>query len=99
VRVNVACPSRVGCGALAGRIKSGFALAPVALTDFDLAFFAPGSELRATAEDLLPAPEPSIAPALVAPPLIVLLMALFEFAAGCSEAEAGSSAEFFAAAF
>jgi hypothetical protein len=65
----------------------------------DLALLTPGSELCATADELLPAPELSIAPALVAPLLIVLLMALFAFAAGCSEAEAVSSAELFTAAF
>src|SRR5258708_6312834 len=98
-RVSVDCPSRVGWGLLAGRIKSGFALAAVALTDFDLAFFTLGAEVRATAEELLPAPEPPVAPPLIAPPLIVPVIALFEFVAGCSEAEAGSSAEPFDAAF
>jgi hypothetical protein len=62
------------------------------LTGF--ALFTPGRELRAAAEELLPAPE-----ALFAPPLIVLLMALLEFAAGCSEEEAVSSADSFDDAF
>src|SRR5205807_5262626 len=77
-RVSVDCPSRVGSGTLAGRIKSGFELVAVALTDFGLAFFVPAKELRATAEELLPAAEPLAAPPLITPELIVALMALFE---------------------
>ena len=94
-RVSVDCPSRVGCGALAGWIKSGFALELVALIDFDLELFAPGSELRAAAEELSTVPESLIAPplaatSLTAPPPIAPLMALFEFSARCSEAESAS---------
>src|SRR5437016_14676020 len=94
-RVSVDCPSRVGSGALAARIRSGLASVPLALTDFGLAFFAPGKELRVTAEELLPALEPSIAPPLL--PLIVLLMAFFEFAAGGSKEAASSAIPFVAA--
>src|SRR5204862_79928 len=68
-RVSVDCPSRVGCGALAGWIKSGFALELVALIDFDLELFAPGSELRAAAEELSTVPESLIPPPLAATPL------------------------------
>src|SRR5437588_4093065 len=46
VRVKVDCPSRVGCGALAGRTKSGFASAADALYDLDFGFFALGIVLR-----------------------------------------------------
>src|SRR6266851_5052789 len=93
VRVSVDCPSRVGCGVLAGRTKSGFAFVAVAFSDFDLPFFAPGSALRATAVELLaplellfapaPAVPPLAAPGLIVAPLIVLLMALLESPAGC----------------
>jgi hypothetical protein len=89
----------VGCGALAARIKSGFALEVVALIDFDLPFFALGSELRAAAEEVLPAVTPLFVPPPLVPALIVLLMALLEFSAGCSAEEAASFAEFFAATF
>src|SRR6266849_2403583 len=77
-RVSVDCPSRVGCGALAGRIKSGFVFVALALTDVDLVFFTLGRELRAAAEGLLLAAEAFEVPGLFAPPFIVLLMALFE---------------------
>jgi ketol-acid reductoisomerase len=71
VRVSVDWPSRVGCGALAGLIRSGFALAAEALTDFDLALFAFGRELRAVADAVFPAGELLVAPAVFVPALIV----------------------------
>ncbi len=46
VRVNVDCPSRVGCGTLAGRTRSGFVSVVAALNDFDFLFLALGRELR-----------------------------------------------------
>src|SRR5258707_6859647 len=55
VRVSVDCPSRVGCGALAALIKSGFAFVGVTLADLALAFFALGRELRGVTEGVLPA--------------------------------------------
>ncbi len=73
-RVSVDCPSRVGCGALAGRIKSGFVFVAAALTDFDFTFVALGRELRVAAEGLL----------FAAVPPIELSMALFEFAGALS---------------
>jgi hypothetical protein len=93
VRVSVDCPSRVGCGELAGRTKSGFVFVAAALSGLDLGFFTLGRELRAAAVELLAAPKPP-----EVPPLIVALITLFEFAAGCSE-ETGSAAGSFAAAF
>ena len=88
VRVSVDWPSRVGCGVLAGRTKSGFAPAAAVFNGVDLEFFAARGALRATAEELSPALEPLlpptepplVAPALTAPPLIVVFMALFAFA-------------------
>jgi hypothetical protein len=71
-------------------IKSGLAFVAVDLTDLALAFFALGRELRAVAEELLPA----------AAPLIVLSMALLEVTTGRSEGvESAFSAELFAAVF
>src|SRR5438874_897903 len=52
MRVKVACPSRVGCGTLAGRTKSGFSSAAEGLYDFDL--FALGSVLRGLGNELAP---------------------------------------------
>src|SRR2546430_4306235 len=55
MRVKVACPSRVGCGTLAGRTKSGFSSAAEGLYDFDL--FALGSVLRGLGNELAPRSE------------------------------------------
>ena len=60
VRVKVACPSRVGCGTLAGRTKSGFSSAAEGLYDFDL--FALGSVLRGLGNELAPEFEASSVP-------------------------------------
>jgi hypothetical protein len=67
-RVKVDWPSRVGCGADAGWIKSGFVPDEDALTDLDRPFLEPGTELGVADAELLPPTEP--------------LMALFELGAG-----------------
>ena len=80
------CPSRVGCGALAGRTKSG--LESAALNDFDLEFFALGRVLRGPGVAFVPVLVLSNAP----------VTTLFELAAGGgSDGRATSSFGLFAA--
>src|SRR5437899_6998746 len=77
VRVKVDCPSRRGCGALAGRIKSGLASGADVLKDVDFRLFALGSVSRGLGVEL--------AAALGRPK--VPMLTLFELAPGhCSEA-------------
>src|SRR5579864_5554595 len=72
VRVSVDCPSRVGCGVLAGRTKSGFASLANDLDDLDLEFFALGSLFRGLGIGLVPAFEATV----------VSLATIFELVAG-----------------
>src|SRR5215472_5897917 len=88
VRVKVDWPSRRGCGALAGRIKSGLASGVAVLKDVDFPLFAFGSVSRGLGVALGPALGLSKVPALT----------LFEFAPGhCSEVGTGSLLAGFAA--
>src|ERR1700751_4748364 len=88
VRVKVDCPSRRGCGALAGRIKSGLASGVEVLRDVDFPLFALGSVSRGFGVALLTALGTSNVP----------MLTFFEIAPGdCSDAGPCSTLAGFAA--
>src|SRR5215472_7153215 len=62
VRVKVLCPSRRGCGELAGRTNSGFASGAEAFKDFDFRLRALGGRSRWSGRELLPLLEASNEP-------------------------------------
>src|SRR5215472_2865884 len=62
VRVKVLCPSRRGCGELAGRTNSGFASGAEAFKDFDFRLRALGGLSRGSGRELLPLFEASNEP-------------------------------------
>src|SRR5215467_11940166 len=88
VRVKVACPSRVGCGTLAGRTKSGFSSDADAFRDLDLEFFALGRALRGLGKEFTFEFEASIVP----------VAAFFALEADVCSARTGSSLGLFAEA-